>query len=113
MDIGSNPFLVIPSLIPADGNLGKKDARHHTKKAIDVAQGLARSLFALRRSRLDAVSVKPARVSLWSALLAKLPRRQQAMPAEAATRANRLPISDHPERDDEAEHERCGTDRDP
>ena len=50
--IGSNPFLVIPSLIPADGNLCMKDARHHTKKAIDVAQGLERSLFALRRSRL-------------------------------------------------------------
>jgi hypothetical protein len=59
MDIGGNSFLVSPLLIPADGNPCEKDARHHTKKAIDVAQGPESSLFALRLSRLDAVSVKP------------------------------------------------------
>jgi hypothetical protein len=44
--MGSNSFSVDPLFIPADGKPCVKDARHHTNKAIDVAQGPERSSFA-------------------------------------------------------------------
>jgi len=46
IDMGSNSFSVDPLFIPADGKPCVKDARHHTNKAIDVAQGPERSSFA-------------------------------------------------------------------